>query len=121
WAFYIFFQAEDGIPELIVTGVQTCALPIWPRPSPMVLALLGVLVVGVLLSGILPGGKSSGINYTDFRKRVETGQVAKIDVYESSTSSKINGKGRDGKTFSTTGPSKLPDKDVQLFDDKGVA
>src|SRR2546428_12149280 len=25
-----FFQAEDGIRDLIVTGVQTCALPIWP-------------------------------------------------------------------------------------------
>src|SRR2546421_407164 len=24
----IFFQAEDGIRDLIVTGVQTCALPI---------------------------------------------------------------------------------------------
>src|SRR5216683_3383414 len=33
-----FFQAEDGIRDLIVTGVQTCALPIsrltidWPFP-----------------------------------------------------------------------------------------
>src|SRR2546428_3785917 len=25
---FIFFQAEDGIRDLIVTGVQTCALPI---------------------------------------------------------------------------------------------
>src|SRR2546421_10768331 len=25
-----FFQAEDGIRDLIVTGVQTCALPIFP-------------------------------------------------------------------------------------------
>src|SRR2546428_13618695 len=28
-----FFQAEDGIRDLIVTGVQTCALPILRRPS----------------------------------------------------------------------------------------
>src|SRR2546421_5201241 len=27
WLFF-FFQAEDGIRDLIVTGVQTCALPI---------------------------------------------------------------------------------------------
>src|SRR2546428_11876668 len=27
---FFFFQAEDGIRDLIVTGVQTCALPIWP-------------------------------------------------------------------------------------------
>src|SRR2546430_5050870 len=25
---YVFFQAEDGIRDLTVTGVQTCALPI---------------------------------------------------------------------------------------------
>src|SRR5206468_5504189 len=32
-----FFQAEDGIRDLIVTGVQTCALPIcrrWVLPLP---------------------------------------------------------------------------------------
>src|SRR5206468_9130679 len=28
FCFYFFFQAEDGIRDLIVTGVQTCALPI---------------------------------------------------------------------------------------------
>src|SRR2546428_4916404 len=28
-----FFQAEDGIRDLIVTGVQTCALPICERVS----------------------------------------------------------------------------------------
>src|SRR5256886_11206656 len=28
-----FFQAEDGIRDLTVTGVQTCALPISPLPS----------------------------------------------------------------------------------------
>src|SRR6201988_5465793 len=27
--FLFFFQAEDGIRDLIVTGVQTCALPIY--------------------------------------------------------------------------------------------
>src|SRR5204863_6786841 len=27
--FFFFFQAEDGIRDLYVTGVQTCALPIY--------------------------------------------------------------------------------------------
>src|SRR5947208_17177518 len=27
--FSFFFQAEDGIRDDLVTGVQTCALPIW--------------------------------------------------------------------------------------------
>src|SRR2546430_5929166 len=29
--FFFFFQAEDGIRDLTVTGVQTCALPISDR------------------------------------------------------------------------------------------
>src|SRR2546428_4981841 len=44
---FFFFQAEDGIRDLIVTGVQTCALPIYfamgrkqdtavPRPGSLV-------------------------------------------------------------------------------------
>src|SRR5258708_27425272 len=28
---FFFFQAEDGIRDDLVTGVQTCALPIWIR------------------------------------------------------------------------------------------
>src|SRR3712207_6988294 len=29
--FFFFFQAEDGIRDIGVTGVQTCALPIYRR------------------------------------------------------------------------------------------
>src|SRR5438874_6788345 len=31
--FFFFFQAEDGIRDLYVTGVQTCALPIFEQPD----------------------------------------------------------------------------------------
>src|SRR5258708_27703109 len=31
--FFFFFQAEDGIRDDLVTGVQTCALPIWPSSA----------------------------------------------------------------------------------------
>src|SRR2546427_9088331 len=31
--FFFFFQAEDGIRDLTVTGVQTCALPIYRDPA----------------------------------------------------------------------------------------
>src|SRR5579875_4079349 len=37
--FFFFFQAEDGIRDHCVTGVQTCALPIC-RPIPQRLAAL---------------------------------------------------------------------------------
>src|SRR3712207_8080559 len=30
---FFFFQAEDGIRDIGVTGVQTCALPISPPPG----------------------------------------------------------------------------------------
>src|SRR5256885_11823128 len=32
--FFFFFQAEDGIRDYKVTGVQTCALPIWAIAIP---------------------------------------------------------------------------------------
>src|ERR1039457_2415283 len=31
---FFFFQAEDGIRDYKVTGVQTCALPIYTNPKP---------------------------------------------------------------------------------------
>ena len=31
WEISVFFQAEDGIRDSPVTGVQTCALPISPK------------------------------------------------------------------------------------------
>src|SRR5207245_7186298 len=34
WLWVFFFQAEDGIRDATVTGVQTCALPIFiPNPG----------------------------------------------------------------------------------------
>src|SRR5207237_3788499 len=43
-AVFFFFQAEDGIRDSSVTGVQTCALPIW---IPEVLAALFLAAVQV--------------------------------------------------------------------------
>src|SRR5256886_8668427 len=53
---YFFFQAEDGIRDLTVTGVQTCALPIFMSafklsPSPeaerLVMGLRAIAVLGL--------------------------------------------------------------------------
>src|SRR2546430_5696360 len=41
--FVFFFQAEDGIRDLTVTGVQTCALPI-SSATPRAAASSGALV-----------------------------------------------------------------------------
>src|SRR5690606_40643975 len=53
-----FFQAEDGIRDFHVTGVQTCALPISTgrrRPADIVmLGTFGVWTRGTLQSRALP-------------------------------------------------------------------
>src|SRR5256885_13007477 len=55
---FFFFQAEDGIRDYKVTGVQTCALPIStldPRnPPPMKRLLLAVVLVSLYLLAALP-------------------------------------------------------------------
>src|SRR2546430_8622737 len=38
--FFFFFQAEDGIRDLTVTGVQTCALPIFELGDHLVYLVL---------------------------------------------------------------------------------
>src|SRR5256884_3710245 len=43
----VFFQAEDGIRDVAVTGVQTCALPICKTTK---IAAAGILVVLLVFS-----------------------------------------------------------------------
>src|SRR5207253_5656944 len=73
--FFFFFQAEDGIRDGHVTGVQTCALPISSRgsaswstrmPTPVkatsafaCIAMLGCPCEFVLVSVSLPARKAS--------------------------------------------------------------
>src|SRR5436190_17732885 len=45
--FFFFFQAEDGIRDHCVTGVQTCALPIWEALSYVLSLPISVLVSGM--------------------------------------------------------------------------
>src|SRR5256886_3486494 len=75
---FFFFQAEDGIRDLTVTGVQTCALPIWfGRGRSMtgvvlgwlvgtpggwaITQLVGVLVVGLAVAGVRFGPARRGV------------------------------------------------------------
>src|SRR6266496_5118761 len=57
--FFFFFQAEDGIRDLYVTGVQTCALPICcpARPSGTFLPKFSTLSSGIVdgMSGVQIG------------------------------------------------------------------
>src|SRR6202158_6059420 len=59
---HLVFQAEDGIRDPVVTGVQTCALPIWAGP-----------VLGLLED---PSGAPLGEHLAlEPRKRIPTGNV----------------------------------------------
>src|SRR6266496_6040841 len=51
YCFFFFFQAEDGIRDLYVTGVQTCALPISGDGGGLVLAEGGEGVGGATEAG----------------------------------------------------------------------
>src|SRR2546427_3537164 len=44
--YFFFFQAEDGIRDLTVTGVQTCALPILSLVTLVSFDIDGTLEVG---------------------------------------------------------------------------
>src|SRR5205823_11474796 len=53
-----FFQAEDGIRDKLVTGVQTCALPIWiaaARKAPLVVWIQDLMGRAVTQSQIAGG------------------------------------------------------------------
>src|SRR2546427_9207433 len=56
--FFFFFQAEDGIRDLTVTGVQTCALPIFGQIAmcSLLLIVTGVLLRGAVTADRLPTG-----------------------------------------------------------------
>src|SRR2546429_51533 len=60
--FFFFFQAEDGIRDVAVTGVQTCALPI----SPVLVAIFGFLLMAVLMIRRFPAAILIGILATAF-------------------------------------------------------
>src|SRR5216684_6659158 len=65
-----FFQAEDGIRVVAVTGVQTCALPILVSSPPLLrLASIAVLVLGAL--AIAAGGRAFRRVATRFGDLVE--------------------------------------------------
>src|SRR2546430_3829540 len=52
-SFFFFFQAEDGIRDLTVTGVQTCALPISGVHSLMLLSAAAIGMCLLLLRAVL--------------------------------------------------------------------
>src|SRR2546429_4930979 len=70
---FFFFQAEDGIRDVAVTGVQTCALPIF------VVGLGGVLGVGEK-KVVVPWSDLKVAMTTDGKKPTATMNEAKLEA-----------------------------------------
>src|SRR6266498_1902140 len=66
-----FFQAEDGIRDADVTGVQTCALPISLHPA------VQTAIVTLSLIGIVYGGLVAMVQ-PDFKKLIAYSSVAHL-------------------------------------------
>src|SRR5947208_479959 len=65
--FFFFFQAEDGIRDDLVTGVQTCALPIFGVEVRASRAMLEPAAFGVLRPVLLmPAGIKDRLSITQF-------------------------------------------------------
>src|SRR5699024_11406332 len=56
-----FFQAEDGIRDRNVTGVQTCALPISPNPLKLLSDIL-MIAAGLLFQTLSVFGRDPTSN-----------------------------------------------------------
>src|SRR5256886_16155305 len=86
-----FFQAEDGIRYLTVTGVQTCALPIsenWSRDAGEVGALMEIF--GETIDRELEDLAAQGVRcrFLGRRERAPDWLRAKMDELEAATAEK---------------------------------
>src|SRR2546429_4253650 len=70
--FFFFFQAEDGIRDVAVTGVQTCALPISIRNN--------VSIVGSQVASALRGSQAGLLKACDSNVR---GPINGLAVFRS--------------------------------------
>src|SRR5206468_6072311 len=82
-----FFQAEDGIRDLIVTGVQTCALPIYAqaprryfRASDCLRAKRGFCIpkAALLAAGARCLGIPARVAFADVRNHLSTKKLLEL-------------------------------------------
>src|SRR5437763_5703649 len=92
--FFFFFQAEDGIRDTSVTGVQTCALPIFPIG-------LQYLVKTQTENGNWTGGQSGpGITGLGLMAFLASGEDPNFGLYSNNVRRAVRGliNGQDGGT-----------------------
>src|SRR5438552_15307154 len=70
---FFFFQAEDGIRDDLVTGVQTCALPIF---LPMLYSRIPLTAKGARTAVVSRKNQRGQIGRASCRERVQNSGVA---------------------------------------------
>jgi cell division protease FtsH len=79
---------------------------------------IGIGLVVILAVSLLTepkGADTQELDYATFRARVESGQVARVEIHQDS--GKIEGRLDDGKEFTAQGPpGGLPEADIRLLD-----
>jgi len=82
--FFFFFQAEDGIRDTSVTGVQTCALPIFRISDRLKLAPAYALDYVLFHEAIHLQYFDHGAEFTEVLGRFEDSELASayLDGYE---------------------------------------
>ena len=125
-----FFQAEDGIRDYDVTGVQTCALPIWPDRiisrlvdiwmafPPVLFAILLIAVLGTGLSSIIIA--IVVIDWTRFA-RVIRAEAMSQSTMDYVASAQVAGRRRFGIMVAEILPNVLPTIVVLLMLEMGIA
>src|SRR5256885_4157570 len=83
--FFFFFQAEDGIRDYKVTGVQTCALPIYETVAT---GFYDGSINGVAVGPGQPGGL--GMICDDFRDNIYSGETWTANGVNASTLTSSN-------------------------------
>src|SRR2546427_7002614 len=76
--YFFFFQAEDGIRDLTVTGVQTCALPIWEKHDMKYAFALGAINPATLAGNEMYAGL---FDVTTDNKTLDVAVDGKFDAF----------------------------------------
>src|SRR5215211_4093988 len=87
---FFFFQAEDGIRDHCVTGVQTCALPISARRADAVKTLPTTLP-GVMLLELEVFGDARGRFMETYRRERYAEVGIGVELVQDSLSSSVRG------------------------------
>src|SRR5687767_15559424 len=77
---FFFFQAEDGIRDKLVTGVQTCALPIWQWHGGPLAAIIDTVGDYALIMALRRGLPTINFRVDYLRPAIKTGLIITAKV-----------------------------------------